>query len=117
MTVPGMREALSRMCYREVKPGTWAKPVGVVLFTYEEERREWTNWYLCSGGEERSRFDAHTFPDYQGCQPFDDDPLGWLKTCEAWTRTSVGAGGSGDGRRSEFELSADPEAVLEGEPP
>lgn len=40
-----LREALSAMCYREIKPGKWFKPVGNILFVFEEENRTWTNWY------------------------------------------------------------------------
>ena len=67
------------MCYRQGKVGVWAKPVGTHLFTYEEDRQEWTNWFTNQVGE-RDRWEHKNYnEDTDG--PF----LDWLSQVEAWT--------------------------------
>ena len=38
-------DSLVKMGYREVKESTFAKPIGCGLFTYELDKRLWTNWF------------------------------------------------------------------------
>ncbi len=96
-----MREALISMCYREVKPGVWAKPVGFHLFTFEEDRNEWTNWYKAGTGE-IDRYEAKE-PDLE-----EGTAISFLKGYEAYTRTNITVGHL---PISEFELGQTQTAV------
>ena len=85
---------------------TWLKPVGVVLFTFEEERLEWTNWFLNAvSGKTHGRWQVEEYDEIAR-----EDPLTWIKTNEAWTNTSAGSGGR---RLSQFQLSIDPEHLFD----
>lgn len=99
MSLQKIRRALSSMCYREVEPGRWLKPVGCHLFTYEEDRNEWTNWFLAYNPGTIERWSSESPSEDGG--PF----IGQLKDWEMWTNIS-----SGD-PQSEFQLS--PELYLE----
>ncbi|MHA2065959.1 MAG: hypothetical protein ACXABY_16430 [Candidatus Thorarchaeota archaeon] len=95
-----IREALSAMCYREEMPGRWCKPIGTHLFTYEEDRNEWTNWFK-GRGDTIERWQSKHPTNLETGGPF----LGQLKDWEQWTKISCGA-------PSEFELSPDIEMYL-----
>jgi hypothetical protein len=82
------------MGYREEKNGRWAKPVGFHLFTVDESSRRWSNWFLGVKDPRPALYDAHTL-DADG-----PAALRTLKTCEAFTRISVGDGSS------QFHLAA-----------
>jgi hypothetical protein len=99
-----VRLALLAMGYRKARPSKWAKPVGYHLFTFNEEKMEWANWFRSMDGQilayERRHFPASA--DYDpGRHIRHLTPLRRLKECEAWSRTDV-ASESG----SEFQLSS-----------
>lgn len=84
--------ALSSMCYREVRPRVWAKPVGCHLFVFDLAL-VWTNWFRAKDGS-LDIWERETLPP-------DREPLSWIKEKEAFTRINV-AWGSG----SQFELAS-----------
>lgn len=90
-----VREVLISMGYREEQPGHWLKPIGYVLFSYHEGHEEWANWFRDVKGV-LGAYERKPLP----MRMSDADFLSQLKTCEAYTRTDVGGGGS------EFQLSA-----------
>lgn len=101
-TLPG---ALRRLNYVPCDRGLWLKPVGYVLFTYEDARAEWTCWYRGPNGE-IGRWNSQKYHH----EPPTTDPLRWLKDCEAWhSRLCIGDG------LSAFELR-DPEPGSDHEP-
>jgi hypothetical protein len=59
---PKLKIALLSMGYRCIGSHKWAKPVGFHVFTYEEDREEWTNWFF---GKDQNihRWDAKTLSD------------------------------------------------------
>ena len=67
------------------------KPVGNSLFTYEEDRKEWTNWF-CGYTEKIHRWDSKVY------EPQEDETFReWISLAETWTRISLG-------RRSDFSV-------------
>ena len=81
-----LRQSLSAMSYREVKPGRWCKPVGYVLFTYEEDRKEWTSWML-QANNEIGRWSVKEFSELEAEDAaFPNFWLYMLKECEADAR-------------------------------
>jgi len=85
-----IREKILSMSYREEKPGVWAKPVGYHLFSFDETKMEWTNWFK-DVRDEISVFERKSIP----IQGF----IEYLKMYEAFARTNCGIG------NSEFQLS------------
>lgn len=51
-TIQTPRQALTSMCYREIRPGVWTKPVGYALYSYVEERGEWGVWFASAADGE-----------------------------------------------------------------
>lgn len=102
-----LKQALSAMHYREARPGKWCKPVGYHLLTFEEDRREWTNWFLGANndgtGQPISRWSAAVLPA-------DTDPLHFLKEQEGWSKYAKGFGGV---ELSQFQSAPLPEYWLE----
>lgn len=96
-----MRSALSAMCYREVAPGRWFKPVGHMLFAFDEFLGRWTNHYRSMTGT------VERFESKQGPSP-GEVPLRWLKDVEARTRTDVNPDST-----SRFELEVTVASLLE----
>ncbi len=80
-----LREALLSMGYREEQPNKWLKPVGYVLFSYNETTNQWANWFKSSKGDieywETNQFvhDENKAGSY----------LYQLKKFECWTRTDL----------------------------
>ena len=72
------------MNYRETKHGRWAKPVGYHLFTFEEDRNEWTNWFKDPRGE-MGRREVHQLKNLT--DDTKDYLLYMLKEWEAFTVT------------------------------
>ena len=88
-----IREVMISMGYREVKEKRWAKPVGLHLFTFDEEGTRWTNWFY--GVDNK----MHIWETHEDCTQYGEF-LVTLKQWEAWTRISCGSG------RSQFQLAA-----------
>lgn len=85
MLTDPIRAAFSSMCYREIRPGVWAKPVGASLFTFSVEKG-WENWFKGLDGTPRV-YERHGVT-FDGT----DDPvefLHFLKQYEAWTRINI----------------------------
>ena len=78
------REALLSMCYREVQPGQWCKPVGFHLFVFSEAKNLWENWF--KGGDGK----LHCWESKTLVTQHD------LKTAEAYTRAFTDPTGSSD---------------------
>jgi hypothetical protein len=91
-----IREALIAMCYREVVPERWLKPVGHVLFSYLEETNTWKNHFKDIQGKV-CIWESHILED--------EDPLFRLKEFEAYTRIDIVCGTSRE-QYSQFQLSS-----------
>ena len=78
-----IREALKAMHYRESRPGCWTKPFGFHLFTYNEEREAWENWYLPGNSETPAVFDRKFFEADR------DNFVQQIKHWEAYARTDI----------------------------
>ena len=75
-----LREALLAMGYTEAKPGRWLKPVGYHLFTFDEAKRTWRN-YFKGGTGEIMIWESRELPE--------DNALSRIKEAEAYTKINV----------------------------
>ncbi len=99
-----VRQALQAMGYREMKPGTWGKPVGFVLFTFEEDTNTLTNWFRAVTGEVMVYNANKLTPD--AVERY-GSPLYQIKEFECFARTDV------SGVNSQFEFMTLEEVVGE----
>lgn len=88
-----IREALIAMGYKEVKPKNWMKPIGYQLFSYNEEKNEWVNWFK-DGNDKIAIWETKSFRR-------DVDTLHQIKEWETWTKTDMWIHGNSD-----FHLAA-----------
>lgn len=88
--VLSLKEALLGMCYKEVEPGKWLKPVGWMCFCFDEKHSRWLNAFKSVPGETRVWNSAQL---KEG-----DEPLYFLKHQECYSRTDY------DGSVSSFEV-------------
>lgn len=94
-----IRQSLSSMCYREVKPGKWLKPVGLHIFSYEEDKKLWSNWFKDATGK---------ISLWQSEEIVDGDFIVCLKELEAYSKPFRAAG-----YMSDFELQPEWKYILE----
>jgi hypothetical protein len=81
-----IREALLSMCYREVQPGHWMKPIGFQSLTYHEGKNEWCCWFLAANDGSVSLWESKAFE--HNAKDF-GSYLDQLKNWECYTRTSM----------------------------
>ena len=89
-----MKDNLLRMGYRELKPGTWVKPMGYVIAIYLEKENKWSSYFKGEDG------DIHLYTS------MDVDTMTKLKDAEAYTPVSMGS------PDSTFELGVPIEKLL-----
>jgi len=91
-----VRQFLISMGYREEKPGKWLKPIGFCLFSFEEDRSEWTNWFRSADNGQPAIWESKKIDTTMS----DRHLLITLKTLEACTHLVYSNGDS------EFQLKA-----------
>jgi hypothetical protein len=105
------RKALLMMGYRCMTLGNgpkWGKPVGSTLFTYEDDREEFTCWFKGNGTMQR-----WDHSNYRGVE-LDGQFLAWIKYAETW-HARLDAGAYGYGANASFEFLDPLDALLEQE--
>lgn len=74
-----IEKILTSMSYRLIQKNIWMKPIGFHLFTYNEERKEWINFFKSK--EESLIWESKIYNNPE------EDFLLWLKYNECYTKT------------------------------
>jgi hypothetical protein len=68
-----VRRAFIAMGYRRIAPGKWAKPLGWMLLTVEEDPRESTLWFKGAGNDQMCRWETKKLFEDRFGDPLPED--------------------------------------------
>lgn len=81
-----VREVLLSMGYREERTGHWLKPIGHHVFTFNEEHKEWINWFKSASTNDILTMESHVWVDMNDGEAFFIELRQW----EAYTNITAG---------------------------